>query len=327
MRAVQIACQGGPDVLEPAEVDRPSPAVGQIAIDVAYAGVNFIDTYQRSGAYQVPLPFVPGLEGSGRVVEIGSGVSGLEVGDRVAWPAGARSYSERVVVGADDAVLVPDDVDDAVAACLLFQGMTAHYLATSTYPVHDGDLVVVHAVAGGVGRLLTQIVKLRGGTVVGTVSTPEKAELARAAGADEVVGYEDFLDKVRDLSDGAGADVVYDGVGADTFDRSLAALRPRGVLVLFGASSGPVAPLELMRLSAGGSLFVTRPTLVHHIATRSEMVARATELFGWLAAGRLEVTIDRIYPLDAAREAHRDLESRRTAGKLLLAVGASVPRS
>jgi NADPH2:quinone reductase len=323
VRAIQITQHGGPEVLVPVDIETGSPGPGQIAIDVAYAGVNFMDTYQRAGAYPVPLPFVPGLDGSGRVVEVGAEVTGFAVGDRVAWPVGARGYAERVVIPGNDAVVLPDDVDDATAAALLFQGMTAHYLATSTFPCAPGDLVVVHAAAGGVGQLLTQIVKLRGGVVVGTVSTPEKAELARAAGVDHVVGYEDFVDRVKEISGGAGAAAVYDGVGLDTFDQSLAALRPRGTLVLFGASSGPVPPFELMRLSSGGSLFVTRPTLANYIGSRAEMAARTDDLFAWLTSGQLTVSIGGIYPMADARRAHEDLESRSTAGKLLLEVAAS----
>ena len=319
--AVVIARHGGPDVLELGSVELRDPGLGEVAVEVAFAGVNFIDTYQRSGLYPTPLPFTPGMEGSGRVSALGSGVSDLAIGQRVAWRSLGGGYAERLVIGADSVVAVPDGVDDSTAAALLFQGMTAHYLATSTYPVGRGDVVVVHAAAGGVGLFLTQVVKIRGGVVVGTVSTPEKAELARTVGADHVVDYADLVPRVKEITDGLGAAAVFDGVGRATFDQSLEALRPRGTLALFGASSGPVPPVDPMRLNAG-SFYLTRPTMVHYVTTRDEMVARANELFGWLGSGRLSVTIGGVYPLDETRRAHEALESRSSSGKLLLDVAA-----
>jgi len=318
MRAVLVRQTGGPEVLEAADVESPVPGPGQVLVEVAAAGVNYLDTYQRSGRYPIPTPLVLGLEGAGRVTAIGAGVSGIAVGDRVAWKDTRGSYAEQVVVPVHDAVPVPEGVDDHVAAGLLLQGITAHYLASSTYPVQPGDWVVVHAAAGGVGLLLTQIVKLRGGRVLATVSTAEKAELARAAGADEIASYDDFAARARDLTGGEGVASVYDGVGKATFDASLAALRVRGTMVLFGGASGPVPPFDPQMLAAKGSLFLTRPTLGHYTRDRAELVARATDLLQWVADGRLEVRIGGRYPLEDARRAHEDLEARRTTGKLLL---------
>ena len=320
MRAIQVNSYGGPETLEVAEIDAPQPGPGQLLVDVAASGVNYIDTYQRSGLYPVPLPLVPGLEGAGTVSAIGDGVTEFAVGDRVAWAAAPRSYAERAVVDADRAVPVPDGVADDVAAALLLQGMTAHYLATSTYPVQPGDTVLVHAAAGGVGLLLTQLVKLRGGRVIGTVSTDEKAAQARQAGADEVIRYDqvEFAPEVRRMTDGQGVAAVYDGVGRTTFDGSLASLRIRGTLALYGGASGPVPPLDPQRLNSGGSLFLTRPTLVHYSAAREELLGRAGDLFGWVASGELDVRIGGRYALGDARQAHEDLQGRRTTGKLLL---------
>jgi NADPH2:quinone reductase len=320
MRAIQVNSYGGPEALATADVDAPQPGPGQVLVDVAASGVNYIDTYQRSGLYPVPLPLIPGLEGAGTVSAVGEGVTEYAVGDRVAWAAAPRSYAERVVVEADRAVPVPDGVTDEAAAALLLQGMTAHYLSTSTYPVQPGDTVLVHAAAGGVGLLLTQLVKLLGGRVIGTVSTEEKAELARQAGADEVIRYDqvEFAPEVRRLTDGDGVAAVYDGVGRTTFDGSLASLRVRGTLALYGGSSGPVPAFDPQRLNSGGSLFLTRPTLVHYTAAREELLHRAGDLFGWVAAGKLDVRIGGRYALADARQAHEDLQSRRTTGKLLL---------
>jgi NADPH2:quinone reductase len=320
MRAVRIDQYGGPDVLRLTTVDDPEPGPGQLLVATAAIGVNYIDTYQRGGHYPVPLPFTPGLEGAGTVRAVGAGVAEFTAGDRVAWSGTPGSYAELVTVAADAAVPVPDDVSDELAAAVPLQGMTAHYLVTSTYPVRPGDTVLVHAAAGGVGLLLTQLAKARGARVIGTVSTDEKEKLARAAGADEIVRYteQDVAAEVRRLTDGAGVAAVYDGVGASTFDASLASLRPRGILVLFGASSGPVPPFDLQRLNSGGSLFVTRPTLGHHTATRAELLWRATELFDAIGAGRLNVRIGGRYPLAEARRAHEDLQARRTTGKVLL---------
>jgi NADPH:quinone reductase len=264
------------------------------------------------------VPYVPGAEGAGVVAATGAGVAGVAAGDRVAWTGVPGCYAEQVLIPADRAVAVPDGVDLEVAAAVMLQGLTAHYLCHSTYPVAPGDVVVVHSAAGGVGLLLTQLVTMRGGIVAGTTSTAAKAELAKAAGAVHLASYEDFGAVVRAVTGGPGAAAVYDGVGQATFDASLAALRPRGYLVLYGASSGAVPPFELQRLAAGGSLFITRPTLVHYIASREELLRRATDLFDWVAAGQLTVRIGGTYPLAEAARAHDDLAARRTTGKLLL---------
>lgn len=318
MRAVQVHEQGGPDKLELVDVADPQPDAGKLLVEVAAVGVNYIDTYQRQGIYPMKTPFVLGLEGAGTVRAVGPDVTGVAVGDRVAWKDVLGSYAEQVVVPSASAVPVPDGIGDELAAALALQGMTAHYLVTSTYPVQAGDWTVVHAAAGGVGLLLTQLIKRRGGRVLATTSTAEKAELARGAGADEIASYDDFADRARELTGGEGVPVVYDGVGRSTFDRSLDALRPRGLMVLYGASSGPVPPVDLQTLNAKGSLFVTRPTLVHYTRDRDELLARANDVFGWAAEGALDVRIGARYPLDAARQAHEDLQGRRTTGKLLL---------
>ncbi|MGN6246444.1 MAG: quinone oxidoreductase family protein [Motilibacteraceae bacterium] len=318
MRAVLVESNGGPEVLVVRDVEAPTPGPGRLLVQVAAAGVNYMDTYQREGVYRVPTPFVLGSEGAGRVLAVGEGVQDVAVGDRVAWSQAQGSYAEQVLVPADKAVPVPDGVGDDVAAAVLLQGLTAHYLVTSTYPVSEGDPVLVHAAAGGVGLLLVQLAKARGARVLATVGSEEKAALARGAGADEVLGYDGFADRVRELTGGRGVAVVYDGVGRDTFDGSLAALRRRGLLVLFGAASGQVPPFDLQRLNAGGSLFVTRPTLGDYVASREELLWRAGELFGAVAAGRLDVRVGGRYPLAEAAQAHRDLEGRRTTGKLLL---------
>jgi NADPH2:quinone reductase len=319
VRAVIVEHLGGSDALTVADIDPPRPAPGQVVVEVAAAGVNFMDVYQREGrGYAVPPPFPLGQEGAGTVAAVGDGVSGVRVGDRVAWTAGQGSYAERVAVAAASVVPVPDGVDLDVAAAVMLQGMTAHYLTHSTYAVQAGDLAVVHAAAGGVGLLLTQLVKKRGGTVVATTSTEEKAALARQAGADRVVGYDRFVDTVREVSGGAGAAVVYDGVGQATFEDGLVALRRRGILVLYGASSGPVPPFDLQRLNAAGSLYVTRPTLGHYIADRDELTWRTSDLFGWITDGSLHVRVGATYALEDVRRAHDDLEGRRTTGKLLL---------
>jgi NADPH2:quinone reductase len=318
VRAVLVESNGGPEVLAVRDIDAPAPGAGQLLVQVAAAGVNYMDTYQREGVYRVPTPFVLGSEGAGRVLAVGDGVQDVAVGDRVAWSQAQGSYAEQVLVPADKAVPVPDGVGDDVAAAVLLQGLTAHYLVTSTYAVSEGDPVLVHAAAGGVGLLLVQLAKARGAQVLARVGSEEKAVLAREAGADEVLGYDGFAGRVRELTGGQGVAVVYDGVGRDTFDGSLAALRRRGLLVLFGAASGQVPPLELQRLNTGGSLFVTRPTLGDYVATREELLWRAGELFGAVAAGRLGVRVGGRYPLAEAAQAHRDLEGRRTTGKLLL---------
>lgn len=320
MRAVIVTAPGGPDVLQVADREPPSPGPRDVLVDVAAAGVNFMDVYQREGRppYSRETPFVLGAEGAGTVLAVGSQVSEVAVGNTVAWTGVQGSYAEQVVVPADRAVPVPAGIDPTTAAAVLLQGCTAHYLASSTYPVSDGDVAVVHAAAGGVGLLLTQIVRLRGGVVVATTSGGAKADLAREAGAQHVAGYDDFADVAREVSGGAGAHVVFDGVGLTTFDRGLSALRPRGMMVLYGAASGPVPPLEIQRLQTGGSLFLTRPTLIHYTATPEELRSRTDDLFGWIIDGRLSVRIGGTYALDDAAKAHEDLEGRRTTGKLLL---------
>jgi NADPH:quinone reductase len=319
VRAVLVTSSGAADVLQVTEVDRPSPGAGQVLVRVAVAGVNYMDVYQRSGAVSLPTPFVAGVEGVGTVVEVGEGVDDLPIGQRVGWLRGGQgSYAEYVLVDAAMAVPVPDAVPDEAAAAVLMQGVTAHYLATDTYRVRPGDTVLVHSAAGGVGQLLTQVVTLRGGRVIGTVSTEQKAEVARAAGAEEVLRYEEVPGRVKQLTGGEGVAAVYDGVGGATFDASLASLRARGVLVVYGTSSGPTPPLEIPRLNSGGSLYVTRPTVVHYTATREELRARTDELFGWVASGQLRVSIGGRFLLADVTRAHQDLESRRTTGKLLL---------
>ena len=319
-KAVVVRATGGPEALELADVEAPSPGAGELLVDVAAAGVNFIDCYHREGRYLLDLPFGPGLEGAGRVRAVGADVTGFAVGDRVAWAQSLGSYAEQAVVPVADAVPVPDGVDDETAGALLLQGLTAHYLVASTYPVQKGDAVLVHAAAGGVGLLLVQLAKARGAHVIGTVSTEAKEALAREAGADEVIRYDlvDFAPEVRELTDGAGVSVVYDGVGAATFDGSLAVLKPRGMLALFGASSGAVPPVDPQRLNHAGSVFLTRPSLGAHVASREELEWRAGELFAAVEDGSLTVRIGGRYPLADARRAHEDLEGRRTTGKVLL---------
>ena len=323
MRAVVARERGGPDVLKLAEVETPEPGPGQLLVDIAAAGVNFADIYRRLGnpPYAGELPYVAGQEGAGVVVAAGQGAGELGPGSRVAWTGVPGCYAEQVLVPADRAIPVPDGVDLEVAAAVTLQGMTAHYLANDTYPVAAGDVVVVHSAAGGVGLLLTQMVKMRGGIVIATTSEAHKAVLAQEAGADYVTSYGEFGAVTRDVTSGAGAAAVYDGVGQATFDDSLAALRLRGYMVLYGASSGPVPPFELQRLATGGSLFITRPTLVSYIATREELLRRADELFSWIADGSLTVRIGGRYPLADAARAQEDLAARRTTGKLLLLPG------
>ena len=323
MRVIVGERWGGPEVLRVAEQEAPRPGPGQVVVDVAAVGVNYMDIYQREGigSYRAEPPFVPGAEGAGTVTAVGEGVTALAVGDRVAWAGPGSSYAEQVALPANRVIPVPDVVSLQVAAATMLQGMTAHYLSASTYPVREGDVAVVHAAAGGVGLLLTQMVKRRGGDVVATTSSGEKAELALGAGADHVTGYDGFRAVVDQVTDGVGAHVVYDGVGKDTFDDSLAALRPRGMMVLYGAASGQVPPLDPQRLNSGGSLFLTRPTLVHYIADAEELRWRAGEIFDWIAKGELDVRIGGTYPLADAARAQEDLTGRRTTGKLLLLPG------
>ena len=318
MRAIQVTEHGRPEVLALIDVATPEAGEGQLLVDIAAAGLNYIDTYQRSGSYPIETPFILGQEGAGTVRSVGPGVDGFSVGDRVAWKNCLGSYAETVAIPAAEAVPVPDGVEDEVAAAAMLQGLTAHYLATSTYPIQGGDWVVVHAAAGGVGQLLTQIVKLRGGHVLATTSTSEKAALATAAGADKVVTYDEMIDSAMEVTGGVGVAAVYDGVGASTFDDSLAALRIRGTMALFGAASGPVPPLDPQRLNSSGGLFLTRPSLVHYTRDRDELIGRTDELFGWIADGSLRVQVGHRYPLAEAARAHTDLEARKTTAKSLL---------
>ncbi len=320
MWGIQMDQTGGPEVLEWRELPDPTPAAGQVVVEVAAAGLNFIDTYQRSGLYPVALPYTLGLEGAGTVVAVGEGVSSLAVGDRVAWPAAAGSYAELVAVPADRVVAVPEMVGLDVACAAQLQGMTAHYLATDTYPLTSGSRCLVHAGAGGTGLLLIQIAKRLGAEVFTTVGSPDKAELASAAGADHVILYRDvdFAEAITAIAGPRPLDVVYDGVGASVFDQSLTLLRKRGTMATFGNASGPVPPVSPLVLSANGSLFLTRPTLFDYIVERSELERRAADLFGWIESGDLGVRIAAKYDLEDAAEAHRGLEARQTTGKVLL---------
>lgn len=321
MRAVQVRTHGGPEVLTPAELPDPVPAAGELLVEIAAAGVNFIDTYQRDGIYPMTLPYVPGLEGAGRVRAVGEGVTDFAVGDRVAWCENLGSYAQLVAVRAAGAVPVPDGVSDEVAVGALLQGMTAHYLVNDTYRVKTGDDVLVHAAAGGVGLLLTQLAAAKGARVIATVSTAAKEELARGAGAADVIRYtevDDLAARVRELTGGTGVAAAYDSVGRTTFDASLASVRKRGIVVLFGAASGPVPPVDPQRLNAAGSLFLTRPKLFDHVDTRESLTARAAAVYAAVGDGTLDVRIGHRYPLDKARTAHEDLQSRQTTGKLIL---------
>ena len=320
MQAIRIHEVGGPEVLRYETIDDPTPGPGQVLVKVAAIGLNYIDTYHRTGLYPQPLPFTPGLEIAGTIAALGSEVQGWQVGDRVATTSAIGGYAELALVPSDKLVAVPANVALTVAAALMLQGMTAHYLAYSTFPLSADKTCLIHAAAGGVGLLLTQIAKRCGARVIGTVSTEEKAALARAAGADEVIIYteEDFSAKTRSLTDGSGVDVAYDSVGKSTWEGSLNALRPRGMLILFGNASGPVPPLDPLLLSSKGSIFVTRPTLAHHIATIAELRERAEALLSWVERGELSVHIDREFSLARAAEAHQALESRATSGKVLI---------
>ena len=320
MRTIVVTKNGGPEVLELQDADVPRPEAGQVLVDIEAIGVNYRDIYEREGNYPgtPPPPHVAGVEGAGTVAEVGADVTDVSVGDRVAWIQGQGSYAEQVVVDAAKVLPVPDGLSSELAAAALLQGMTAHYLATSTYPVQEGDWVIVHAAAGGVGLLLTQIVKLRGGRVIATTSTDDKAQLAREAGADEVAGYDSFAERAGELTDGEGVAVVYDGIGKATFDDGLASLGRRGLMVVYGAASGPPAPVEVGSLNAGGSLYLTRPSLPHYTATRDELLERSQDVFGWIADGSLDVRIGGRYPLEDGRKAQEDLAARATTGKLLL---------
>src|SRR5437667_4168647 len=320
MKAIQVRTPGGPDALEYLDVPQPAPAPGQALVKIDAAGVNFIDVYQRSGQYRVATPFILGQEAGGTVAVVGPGVSGLKVGHRVAYAAVLGAYAEYAAVPADPLVLLPNGVSTKQAAAAMLQGMTAHYLATTTYPLKTGDACLVHAAAGGVGQLVCQVARLRGARVIGTVSTEEKAELAREAGADEVILYtqQDFEVEVKRMTDGAGLQVVYDSVGQTTFTKGLNCLAQRGMMVLYGQSSGAVGPLDPQVLNQKGSLFLTRPTLANYIATRAELLARAADVLAWVHHGKLKLRIAHTFPLAEAAEAHRQLEGRKTTGKVLL---------
>jgi NADPH:quinone reductase len=317
MRAIVVSENGGSEVLKATETDDPTPGPGEVLIDIAASGVNFIDVYFRTGLYPHPTPYVPGVEGAGTVAAVGDGVTEVAVGDRVAWAQVPGSYAERAVIPAARVVPVPEGVSAEQAAGSLLQGMTAHYLLTSTYAVQPGDTVLVHAAAGGMGMLLTQLAKRLGARVIGTVSTDEKERLARETGADEVLRYDGFAAEVRRLTNDEGVAAAYDGVGAATFDGSLDSLRPRGTLALYGYASGKPDAFDINRLQTSGSVFLTRPTLAHYVLTREELLMRSAAVFGHVAAGELKLH-GREYALHDARVAHDDLEGRRTTGKLLL---------
>jgi NADPH2:quinone reductase len=322
MKAVRIHANGGTDVLVMEEVPLGEPGPGMARVKIQYAGVNFIDAYVRAGLNPGPLPRTLGEEAAGVVEAVGPEVSDVQVGDRVAYAMQSGGYAEYALVKAAFLVKIPDGVETKTAAALMLQGMTAHYLASSTYQLGPSDTALVHAAAGGTGRLLVQVARLRGARVIGTVSTEEKERLAREAGAGDVIRYteKEFDAETHRLTGGRGVDVVYDSVGKATFERSLLSLRPRGMMVLFGQSSGPVPPLDPQILNRGGSLFLTRPSLGWYIADRTELLRRAGDLFAWMAAGRLAVSIDRIFPLAEAAGAHRYLENRQTRGKVLLEI-------
>jgi NADPH:quinone reductase len=320
MLAIQVDQPGGPEVLKVADLPVPICGPDQLVVELAFSGVNFIDIYQRQGIYPMPSPYVPGLEGSGVVTEVGSAVQGFAVGDKVAWPSSLGSYSQIHAVNAASVVKVPEGVSLDVACAAMLQGMTAHYLIASLYEIKPGDTALVHAAAGGVGQLLCQMISNRGATVIGTASTAEKAEIARNAGASQVIRYdsEDVSAKAKELTNGIGVDVVYDGVGQATFEGSLASLKRRGMMALFGGASGMVPAFDLQALSRMGSLFVTRPTLADYIVGPGEMQWRADEIFAEHLAGKLNLAIGKTYALKDVKDAHSDLAARKTTGKLLL---------
>ena len=320
MKAIQVKQVGGPEAMELVELPVPQPKANEAVVKLAAAGVNFIDVYHREGRYKAQLPFVMGQEGAGTVTAVGSDVKGLKPGEPVAWTGVMGSYAQYVAVPADRLVPIPPGVDERQAAAAMLQGMTAHYLCHDTYRLKRAETALVHAAAGGVGLLLVQMAHNIGARVIGTVSTEEKAKLARDAGADEIIFYTktDFEAETKRLTEGKGVDVVYDSVGKTTFDKSLNVLRPRGMMALFGGSSGAVPPFDPIALTQKGSLFLTRPSLVNYIATREELMARSGAVFGMIAEGKLKLRIEHTYPLSEAQRAHRDLEGRKTTGKLLL---------
>jgi len=320
MKAIRIHETGDPDVLKYEETATPEPGAGQVRVKIAAVGVNFIDTYHRRGWYPIPTPFTPGVEAAGVIDAVGPDVSGVQVGDRVAYGLSIGSYAQYALVSAGVVVPLPAGVSFEEGAAAMIQGMTAHYLACSTYPLQAGDTCLIHAAAGGTGALLVQIAKLRGARVIGTVSSAEKEAIARASGADEVIRYteQDFEAEVKRMTDGQGVNVVYESVGKTTFDKSINCLRPRGYMVLFGQASGIVPPVDPQILNQKGSLFLTRPTLGSYTLTRDELLGRAGDVFGWIADGRLKIRQDQTYPLAQAQAAHEYLEGRHTKGKVLL---------
>ena len=320
MKAIQIAAVGGPEVLTLVDIPVPEPKPNEAVVQIKTAGVNFIDVYFREGRYPAPLPFIDGQEAAGEVVAVGVDVRNVRLGDRVAYTGTLGAYAEYAAVPAERLVRIPDGLDFEQAAAAMLQGMTAHYLTHGSYQVKEGDVALVHAAAGGVGLLLVQMARNLGARVIGTAGSEEKAQLARDAGADEVIVYteKDFETETRRLTDGKGVNVVYDGVGKDTFAKGLNVLRPRGYMVLFGGASGAVPPFDLLELTKHGSLFVTRPSLQHYLLTREELEERANDVLEMITSGRLKLRIHKTYPLSDAQQAHRDLEGRKTMGKLLL---------
>jgi NADPH2:quinone reductase len=320
MKAIQVKQVGGPEAMEVVELPVPHPKANEAVVNLAASGVNFIDCYFREGRYKAPLPLIPGSEGSGRVTAVGADVTSVKLGDRVAWAGVQGSYAEYISAPADRLVPIPSEVTDHQAAAVMLQGMTAHYVSHDTFPLRKDQTALIHAAAGGVGLLLVQMAHNIGARVIATVSTEEKAKLAREAEADEVILYtqQDFEAETKRLTGGKGVDVVYDSVGKTTFEKGLNVLRPRGMMVLFGGSSGAVPPFDLIVLSQKGSLYVTRPTLANYIATREELVARSSAVLNMVASGKLKLRIEHTYPLAEAQQAHRDLEGRKTTGKILL---------
>ncbi|MFZ0480129.1 MAG: quinone oxidoreductase [Terriglobales bacterium] len=320
MKAIQVKQTGGPEVMQLVDLPVPQPKSNEAVVKIAAAGVNFIDVYNREGRYKQQVPFVLGQEAAGTVSSIGSDVRGIAVGDRVAYTMSLGSYAEYAAVPADRLVKIPDGVSDREAAAAVLQGMTAHYLSHDTYPLKKGEIALIHAAAGGVGLLLVQMAHNIGARVIGTVSTEEKAKLARAAGADDIILYTqaDFETETKRLIDGKGVDVVYDSVGKTTFDKGLNLLRPRGMMALYGGSSGAVAPIDPLVLTQKGSIFLTRPSLGHYIITSEDLQRRMGAVFAMIREGKLKLRIEHVYPLAEAQQAHRDLEGRKTTGKLLL---------
>jgi NADPH2:quinone reductase len=320
MKAIRVNAPGGPDVLKLEDVPEPTPKAGEATVKVDAAGINYIDVYQRSGQYKLALPLTLGLEAGGTVTAVGPNVTEVKVGDKVAYTGIPGAYAQYAAVPAARLVSLPAGLSTRQGAAAMLQGLTAHYLACSTYPLKSGDTCLVHAAAGGVGLLLCQIAKMRGARVIGTVSTEDKAKLAREAGASDVILYtkQDFEAEVKRLTDGKGLQVVYDSVGHTTFDKGFNCLAPRGMMALYGQSSGPVGPFDLQVLNAKGSLFVTRPSLNHHIITRAELLERSNELLGWIRDGKLKLRTEFEFPLKDAADAHRALEGRKTTGKVLL---------